>query len=166
MGLRINPHYGTFLPVLSRCLALTNGPVLELGMGLFSTLYLHWACFPDKRPLVSFESDPAYFAWFARFETDYHNLYLVQDWDQAGIERPWDVALVDHAPAERRVVEAERLRRFTKYIVCHDTSWKMDRHYGYSRLLPTFRYRYEYDATKPTTTTVVSDLVDLRDFHA
>ena len=55
--LDISVQYGTFLPALIKVINLTKGPVLELGMGLFSNPYLHFACYEERRRLVSLESN-------------------------------------------------------------------------------------------------------------
>jgi hypothetical protein len=94
-----------------------------LGTGVFSTPYLHYECLLSGRKLVSYDNDKA---WLAKFTTSgggnhyyhqkpHHKLYYVEDWDDADIERPWDVALVDHSPSERRKVDIKRLTKFAKY---------------------------------------------------
>lgn len=159
----MKPAYGTHIPVLFKLLQITDGPVLELGMGMFSTPILHWMCLSQKRLLVSYESELSWFGQFMKFEHEYHKLHLVEDWDFVKIERPWDIALVDHI-AYRRAPDALRLADTTRYIVLHDTYHKEDRHYHYSEIFPKFKYRWDYQAFHPTYATIVSNLVDLSDF--
>ena len=42
------------LPLLMAVMARTDGPVLELGMGYGSSLFLHWACAACPREIVDF----------------------------------------------------------------------------------------------------------------
>lgn len=161
----IKPAYGTHVPVMYRLLGLTDGPVLELGMGYFSTPFLHWVCLSQNRLLVSYDNDPKFFGQFYRFEHTCHQIHLVKDWDDAAIERPWDIVLVDHSPAGRRSIEAMRLAHYAKYIILHDTYWKQEHHYHYYQIYPLFQYRWDYEQFHPTYATIVSNFIDLTDFH-
>lgn len=160
--MKFNSHYSSHLPVLIKALLITQGDVLELGTGIFSTPIIHWLCVPHKRYVYSLEYDPKYLAMVENFGCEYHKIEIIQDWDKADIEKPWDVVLVDHSPGERRKVEIARLANLAKYIVAHDTEWRDERHYHYKEIYPLFKYRYDY-YHKPYTT-VLSNLVDLKDF--
>ena len=48
--------------VVSRFLEETEGPVLELGMGLYSTPLLDLLCHEEKRELVSYDDDKEWFS--------------------------------------------------------------------------------------------------------
>ena len=156
--------WGTHLPVLMRAMALTDGPVLELGAGLYSTPYLHWACFPSKRKLVSYDNDPKYFSYTNSYAEDFHEVILVSNWDDIDIEKPWDVVLVDHGPAERRIEEIRKLAPYAKYIIVHDTQRREEKYYRYDLIRPLFKYVHICTEVSPETT-VFSNLVDLTDFH-
>ena len=150
------------MPVLMNVLSITQGDVLELGMGLYSTPYLHWACF-GKRKLVSYDNDPKYISINKQFEDEFHEVHFVDDWDKAEIEKPWDVVLVDHAPAERRIVEIKRLANFAKYIVVHDTQKRNEFEYHYSKIYPLFKHHYKYRNVKPHTS-ILSNFIDVKNF--
>lgn len=141
----------THFPILAACVARTSGPVIELGCGDYSTPMLHLLC--KNRLLVSVESDASWLARYEDLKSPNHELSLVRDWSSASRieERTWDVALVDHAPGERRVPEIRRLMHRAKFIVVHDTE---DPGYGYETVLPEFRYRYDYKRLRPWTTVV------------
>jgi hypothetical protein len=79
---------------------------------------------------------------------------LVPDWDEEKILKPWDVALVDHAPGARRVIDIQKLKPVARLIVIHDTE---HRSYDYEPTLATFRYREEWKPYSPWTS-VVSDV--------
>jgi hypothetical protein len=151
-------RWGSHLPILIKLVNQTKGDILELGMGLYSTPFLHWACFPD-RTLVSYESD--FDCWFKNvgYENKTHLVQLARNWDNIFIDRDWDIALVDHSPSQRRIVEIKRLANFAKYIVIHDTQ-RNSRFCDLNQIWPLFKYRYDYTKAVPHTT-VVSNFVDL-----
>ena len=147
--------WGTHFPILAACVARTKGPVLELGCGWYSTFMLHLLCSPGKRRLVSLEARREWLEKFKDLRTDSHELHRVEDMDRFTLidEVDWDVALVDHSPGTRRVREIERLKKRARHIVVHDTE---DPSYGYEKILPRFKYRYDYKRLTPWTS-VVSD---------
>jgi hypothetical protein len=157
-------HYGSHLPVLVRALALTDGPVLEMGMGINSTPVLHWLCATAHRPLVSYESSPDYAAAWQSFANEWHTVQVVTDWAQADIERPWDVAFVDHDPGDRRHVDMARLASHARYVIAHDSDGRDDAKMHYSRVLPLFKWRWVYGAYRPQTM-LLSNFVDLSGFR-
>lgn len=138
---------------------MTDGPILELGTGLFSTPFLHWACHDSKRELVSYDHNEHYVNLFKRFNADFHKVLFIEDWDKIKIDRLWDIALVDH-DEDRRYKETERLANHVKYLVVHDTEPKTYKANKYSEIFPLFKYRHDYTETKPYTT-VLSNFVDL-----
>jgi len=158
--MKFSVRYGSHLPLLMRVMEMTTGPVLELGAGIFSTPILHYICWRDKRQLVSMDNDPRFYEWAGRFRNTYHELMLVKDWAVADIEHAWDVALVDHSPGERRIVEIERLAQWAKYIIIHDTNGRWNKAYHYDRIWPMFHSIYTFTQVEPSTT-VVSNFVDV-----
>jgi hypothetical protein len=148
---------------LIRAVSLTDGPVLEMGMGNASSIFLHWACAPTKRPLVSFESNPKFFGWATKFRTDFHEVVCISNWALADIEREWDVALVDYPPGWRRKEDIRRLANYVKYLVVHDTEGRNDHRFRYSEVFPLFKWQYNYDFCMPKAS-VLSNFVDLSDF--
>lgn len=153
--IRLN-GFATHLPLLVACVSHTTGPVLELGCGAYSTPVLHALC-SQGRELVSYEYDLEWFAHFKRFNRGSHKLEHAPDWDKVVIEKPWDVAFVDHAPGIRRIIEIKRLKPFAKLIIAHDTE---HRSYGYEPVLATFKHRVEWRPYSPWCS-VVSDVDDL-----
>ncbi len=165
-NMNVSIRYSSFLPVLMEVMARTTGDVLELGPGVFSTPILHWLCKKGKRNLLTIEND---YRWhyFARkyYRTDWHKHIYVQSWDDAGklINKGWDVALVDHSPSERRVVEIRKLASLANYVILHDSDDRQERNYHYSTIYPLFKYRYDFKEVEPATT-VLSNFIDLKGF--
>ena len=159
----ISSRWSSHLPVLMKLLSITDGDVLEMGMGLYSTPYLHWACF-GKRKLVSFENDEKYIRYNSGFASDLHEIIFVEDWDKTDIEKPWDVALVDHSPGERRIIDIKRLANLAKYIVVHDTEPESEPKHHFSEIYPLFKYRYDFKKYPPRTS-VLSNLINLKSLN-
>lgn len=166
----LSGNYGTHLAPLIQAVNKTDGNILEMGTGIFSTPYLHYQGLLSKRHVTSYDNDKAWMQRYSssdyhahKYEGDYHSFIYVEDWDQADIEKPWDVALIDHSPSERRIVDIQRLAPFAKYIIIHDSNERHERVYHYSRIYPLFTYRtdWEGDANRAT---VLSNLVDLSNF--
>lgn len=139
---------------------MTDGPILEIGGGLYSTPFLHWACFENKRELVTYENSPEYFDTLKGYGNDFHKIILIDDWDKMPIERYWEIAFIDHAPAERRKIEIARLANFAKYIVIHDTERRHEHVYGLEEIYPLFKYRYDFTEIRPHTS-VLSNFINL-----
>ena len=156
------PLFGSFLPVLIKAIQISDGPVLEMGMGVFSTPVMHWLCLESKRPLVSFENDVDYFNFHSHFYSPMHNIRFVADWDAADIESThWGVALIDHAPGTRRIEDIKRLADKADFIIVHDTEKSQNHHYHYDQIFPLFKYHYQYRREKPYTS-VLSNLKEFK----
>ncbi|MCX7928834.1 MAG: hypothetical protein N2558_04090 [Patescibacteria group bacterium] len=170
--MNVSIRYSTFLPVLMKAMEMTSEDVLELGVGVFSTPYLHWTCKLQKRNLLSIENNEMWFNFARKYYqskrgTPYrHRFIFASNWDEIEnyILKPWDVVLVDHSPSGRRVEEIRKLKDFGKYIIIHDSDAYQERNYHYSTIYPLFKYRYDFTNVEPATT-VLSNLVDLSDFN-
>ena len=160
--MKMNINRGSHLPILIKLMEITSGPVLELGTGLYSTSFLHWACFRPKRRLVSYENNSDYFYWLKSCANDYHEVNCIDDWDAIDISEQWSIAFVDHSPAARREHEIKKLLH-ADYIVAHDTENSEARKYGYHRILKLFKYRFKL-GTRPATS-IFSNKFDVRDFQ-
>lgn len=152
--------YASHLPVIVRVVEATQGPILELGMGLFSTSLLDLLCRESQRPLVSYDNDPVWFKENQNWESGYHQVHLVDNYDQADIEHThWSVALIDHKPARRRITEIKRLTNRADYLIVHDTEAEWDKAFKYSLIYPLFEYRFDYTRCRPQTT-ILSNFFD------
>ena len=164
-----DPNYGTPLVPLITAVTHTDGPILELGSGDFSTPILHALCSGKKRLIVTTDTDKAWLSLFDDLETEWHKFVYVpvyndfgvasspHNWNDIGNDYHWSVVLVDHRPGERRRVDIQRLRNNTDIFVIHDTQ---EPSYEWSILL-TFKYSYTYTRYN-TYTTIISDTIDVR----
>lgn len=153
--------FGTHMPILTAAvLAARPGPVLEYGVGLYSTPLLHLLCEEMDRKLLSLESDEGWLARFVDLQTDNHRLIAFPSWEESeGVvdAQTWAVAFIDHGPEERRVVDAKRLASRTEFVVVHD--WDGAAQAGISKL---FRYRWE--SKRGPRTAVLSNIRPFRLF--
>jgi len=152
--------YATHIPILTKIVDMTEGPILELGIG-FSTTILHAMCKRNGRELFSYENDLEWHGKYLQYNIANHKVWYTSDWSQIEIDKTrWSVVLIDHRPAIRRHVEALRLKDNADYIILHDSEPEIDRFYKYSRIYKHFKYRYDYTKCLPNTT-VVSNFKDL-----
>jgi hypothetical protein len=158
--MKFHPKYCSYITPLVRALMRVEGDVLEMGTGVVSTHFLHWMCLDQGRRLVSYENNPYYYKLAKLCEADFHEVHFVEDWDDADIERPWGIALIDHAPAIRRKEDIRRLAPYAQVIVYHDSQGRSNKHYHYEEIHPLFRYRMGYGKALPQSTTV-SNFVDV-----
>ena len=155
-------HYSSHLPMLNLALSITTGDVLEMGVGFYSTPFIHWFCVPRQRHVVSVDNVPGYHQMSNSFtDAQYHRLILVENWDLPELDKPWDVVFIDHAPALRRRVDILRFANLAKLIVVHDTNGRDERHYHLKEIWPQFKYRLDYYQHYPMTT-MVSNYMDIR----
>jgi len=101
--MKFHPKYCSYFAPLVKALQEVDGDVLELGAGLSSTFFLHWMCLDQGRKLFSYDNDPVFYEIAKKCESDSHKVFLVDQWSEIDIERPWGIVLVDHAPAIRRL---------------------------------------------------------------
>jgi len=145
--------YGSHMPILS-----------IMGMGIYSTPLLDIMCHESKRPLVSYESDPVWFRENRGWESDYHKVNFVKNYDQADIENTqWSVVLIDNEPSMRRITDAKRLARHANFVLMHDSEPESNKFFKYTRIYPLFKYRFDYTRCRPNTT-VLSNFVNLKTF--
>lgn len=154
-----HPDWASHIPLLIEALNITEGPVLELGLGISSTPILHMLCLDQNRLLVSYENSPEFVHMFRKYKTNTHIINLIDDWNKAEIDEPyWGVVLVDHKPDERRKEEVKRLVN-AKCLVLHDTQPESDDLYKYSEIYPLFKYRKDFTKSK-THATLLSNYHD------
>jgi hypothetical protein len=161
--MKVDTAYTTHLPVLMKVMDITNGPVLELGIGFYSTPVMHWKCYSAKRKMVSYESSEGWVKYFRHYCSDIHEINHIDDWTKLDVAGMWDVVFIDQDPAEARGLTAKMVAQNAKYVVLHDSDPKRDVYYKYSEVYPLYKYRFDFTEVRPHTT-LLSNFVDLKDF--
>lgn len=162
--------YATHLGALISCFNHSDGDVLELGIGLFSTPFLHYACTVAKRNLLSLENDKG---WLRQFrDSDFmhflygnesHKLELVDVYEDSPlIDKRWGLVLVDQTPDGSRKETVKLLANLAKYIIIHDSNERHEKNYHYSEIYPLFKYKRVWDLDDRHAT-VLSNFVPLDD---
>ena len=162
----ISTRYGTHLPALIKAMQKTTGDVLELGIGVFSTPFLHYQCLLQNRKLVSYENCKPWFDIFTKkygYNYGTHEMIFVEKYSDAQIDKPWNVVLIDQTPDSSRREEIKRLANLAKYIIIHDSNDKHEKVYHYSEIYPLFKYRTIWNGDS-NEATVLSNFHDLSDF--
>lgn len=165
-------NWGSHLPVLMKVMGISSGSVLEMGAGLYSTPFLYWMCKDQKRRFTSYENN---FDWW-KMVWNIHDIKkepiinkgidrltsanYVSNWDDADIERPWGIVLIDHSPSRRRIIDIKRVAKLADYVVVHDTQRNF-KFCNISDINALFKYRYDYKKAIPWTT-VFSNYFNLR----
>lgn len=120
--------WGSHLPAIAACFSQSIGPVLEVGVGHFSTPFLHALCLPAGRTLISVEADSE---WGQPFKDKYLNPgheFILGDY-YAELTKltktfqplPFGLSFIDNSPGGmRRAQDFATLLPFSRYLVVHD----------------------------------------------
>lgn len=133
-------------------------PVLELGMGEGSTPYLHDYCEDRGRGLLSVDGDIEWVRRFASLSSSSHAIVCAgRDWGGFPhvTENRFSVALVDHAPSDRRQQDVEYLVERCAILVLHDTEG-----HDYDGVWRHFPYRVDVK-TRGAWASAVSKMIDV-----
>lgn len=151
----------THIPLLVRVFDISEGDVLEIGTGHFSTLILHWLATVYKRHVYSYENGVYWHSRAMKYESEYHHIVLCENWNSADFDQKyWGMVFIDHSPGWRRPREVARLANKADYLVIHDTEPDQNNKYAFEKTWGLFKYRYDYTKLRPNTS-VVSNFKDL-----
>jgi hypothetical protein len=156
--LKLHKNWSTHNTVLIDVLENSTGDVLEVGSGPFSTPLLHWICKKMNRRLLTYENFKYYFDFAKTFTSKNHRIRFVEDWDKIDIKTRYGVVFLDHAPQERRGIDALRFKDVADYIVMHDT--ETDKCFKVEDIVKQFKYSYTWKECRPWTT-ILSNTKDL-----
>ena len=146
--------YSTHIPILMAAVLRSSGPVIEFGMGHYSTPILHQLC--HNRLLLSVESDAEFGSQFSYMKTERHDICFIpdHDWSAADgavqfavksvVDEPWPplgVVFIDHGDVSQRAKDILRFEDLAEYIVIHDSNVAA---YGYEATFPHFKFKYEW----------------------
>jgi hypothetical protein len=135
--------YGTHLPILAAAvLNARPGPLLEYGLGFYSTPLLHCFAHEQERQLLSLENDVNWAAQFEGVQDHFHKVAAVPNWEASeaivdAAAQDWAVVFIDHGPNERRLVDARRLAHRAEFVVVHD--WDDA---AYAELAALFKFKW------------------------
>jgi hypothetical protein len=119
--------FSTHQPLLIHMLnTISEGDVLEFGMGWHSTPLMHLLCGIQGRALLSVDTDKKWFDKFLGYISPWHDLLLAEqkeiyDGTHSMFKKHYVVAFVDAAPAEIRQPVIERVKDMADYVIVHDS---------------------------------------------
>ena len=137
------------MPVLLKLAAMTTGPIMEGGSGIYSTPLLHWLCAETKRSLVTYESDKNFIKLAEEYRSENHAVHLIDDYLSIPNTGHYSIILIDHG-GHTRGKTAVHLKNSADYIVIHDSN--VVRKNMYQIAFPEFKYRKDFDRYIPWTT--------------
>jgi hypothetical protein len=143
-----NKGWSTHMPVLIRLFSLTEGPIMEVGSGVYSTPLLHWLCHPTRRPLMTYESDKDFIKLAKQYQSRTHLIRHIDDYRHIDTSQYYSIIFIDHN-GHHRGETAVHLKDCADYIILHDTN--VIRRNSYQLLPDAFKYYRDYTANRPWT---------------
>lgn len=116
-------NWGSHLPALMACVAVCDGPVLEIGSGHFSTPCLHAVCSALGLPLMTIEADDSWRTLFTDYENSMHR--VLKQTNELVMElskQKWGVVLIDDQP-DNRLGWLTPFFNSSKYVLFHDCNF-------------------------------------------
>ena len=163
--MNVSLAYATHLTCLIKALEKTQGDILELGTGIFSTPFLRYYCMLNDRKLVSYENFKNWYDFMLKYWTSNknHQINFIDEYKNAPVDRFWDVVLIDQTPDSSRAEEIIRLKDQAKFVVIHDSNPSNYKVTHYDKIYPLFKYKTDWMGDN-NRATVLSTLVDLKGF--
>ena len=145
--------YGSHIVTLLPCIHWTQGPILEVGAGYYSTalisLYSHTRyCRTMESDRLWLEKVRNFFPVFCDLSKDIgHDFQHVNDYRDAVMEdRAWDIVFIDQGDYHSRAETAQRMKDKSRLVIMHDTEIE-----GLNTALDGYRYRYDLKSILPYT---------------
>jgi hypothetical protein len=119
--------WGSHQPLLIHLVnTITDGSVIELGMGDNSTPLLHLLCEKLGRKLFSYEFDSNWYYKYKPYENINHKLFLLDEnlfRDNKYVFERSSIIFIDSHPAWTRQHAIYFLKDVADYFIVHDTSY-------------------------------------------
>lgn len=152
--LTITDNYGSHLPMLLMALQQSQGDVIELGSGEFSTKLLRQYCEENNRKFYSYDNKKH---WAEKTGSEY-----IEDWDKSHVWQKCGLLFVDHAPGDHRWKAINRMVNIADIIVVHDSEEVGAGAYQLYRIWPLFSYRLNHNRLGPGAgTSAISNIINL-----
>lgn len=116
-------NYGSHLPALMSCVAVCDGPVLEIGCGNFSTPCLHALCSTLHLPLVTTELEDSWRGQFTSYASPSHQVLKQTDELLAELAtQRWGLVFIDDQP-DSRLGHLDAFFDKAKFVLHHDANF-------------------------------------------
>lgn len=150
LNVQFGKAWTTHIGVLVDVLYKSVGDAVEMGAGPSSTPILHWLCKNMNRQLVTYENSPDFYQYAKQFQSRQHKIVFIKNWDEVDTKTHRGIVFIDHAPEDRRGLDAIRFASSADYIVIHDTNIEKN----YIEVWPHFKYTYTWKECRPWTSVV------------
>lgn len=172
VNLPLDMKYGSNAIPLTVSTLLTNQPVLELGMGMFSTPLLHNIAADQNREIISIDTN---FEWLNKFiiynKTSNHRVYQLtnKELNTFGLDKQWGLVLVDHIFNTKRSKNVINFSNLAQIVVVHDAERAQEGFYQYekNKIRSKFKYACKFSIFSDRyqreyiSTLILSNYVDL-----
>jgi len=120
--------WGSHQPLLIHLVnTITDGNVIEMGMGDNSTPLLHLLCEKQGRKLYSYDFEEKWFNKFLNYQNDDHRIFLLNEnlfkQEIYKFEFHYSIAFIDSHPAWTRQHSIDILKDKVDYFIIHDSFW-------------------------------------------
>jgi hypothetical protein len=115
--------WSSFLFPLTAALDATVGEIAEVGIGFYSTAFLHDYGAKNRRFVLSIEDDPVWSKKFSdMMKSDDHNFMCAGFPEALRVlkQQTWGVIFLDESPGEERADHMVELLDHAEFIVIHD----------------------------------------------
>ena len=157
---------------------LSDGDLLELGMGFYSTPVLHKLAVDKEKIAFSIETNAE---WAQKFEfykeTSTHQMHVMSFDEMTNFEldKSWGVVLVDHGFANKRFISILKYANKSQIILAHDAEDAAELFYEYKhfKIREHFKYSCRYSLfhqnnrslSDHTSTLLLSNFIDVSRFE-
>lgn len=168
--------YGSNAIPLTISALMTEGDMLELGMGTFSTAILNKIAIAHNRKLVSVDTDLNWVQKFATYNNSRNHLILYlpssKDMSNYGLNNDWGLVLVDHINAAIRPLDAINFANKSQIVIVHDAEAPNEFLYKYEffNIRSYFKYVCKFSLYKDVdkksyiSTLILSNFIDVSKF--
>lgn len=159
--------YFTHCPLIAKCILNTTGPILELGTGVYSGVFIDFLA--KGRRIISTDTDINWLSELKKeFETELHKFIHIEcnndpieynnqmdKFKQNNLDY-YSIVFIDHGVISERQSDILRFKDIAELIIVHDSSHTCnqghdDITYKYNKHIATFQYVYEYTKMWPFT---------------
>jgi hypothetical protein len=166
--LDLNDGYASHAIPLIVTSLISNGDMIELGMGKYSTAILNKVAKKKNAFLISTESNRDWMSKFTSFNDTKTHLLVSSDsacGTTLNMNKFWGFVFVDHIDAAKRHLDVLSFANNSQIVMCHDAEKNTDSMYLYSKIYKSFKHHCKYSLflndNRYISTSILSNFVAL-----
>jgi hypothetical protein len=148
----LSDKYSSHAIPLTIAALITQGDILELGMGKYSTHILNKIARDQNRFLLSVEIDRKWMKKFRVLNDTRRHLIIDAVSECANTinsQKKWGLVFVDHLNSNLRKYDVINYALKSQMVVVHDTERQSNEYYGYDTVYKHFKYHCKYSLMYP-----------------